>query len=356
MSFADGSERPLVQGLPLHTRSLTVSIKRASESGWLVRGDVIDLRKNGFVPTNYDIQPSGIIHSMNIELDLDPESLRIDGIRVEQPFVAVEPSEATKGECCRDPAPRLLDLEGVHLDADFQKTLGSHFGGPLGCSHLLTLFQLMASTVPQAAKLERDRFARDGTEHDLGHRFFRRSVFVDGFQASAQTTDISVQLTDTATRPKTEEMSSVARLELSHEVKTFSTITRDRFEIERMIVRERKRSAETLITSDWVEHSEHFAELVGTPLIPGLAKRIFKLTEGEPAFLPIQDNLLMFAPGFVQVLAAQMEAYSEERARAEAANADGQSVKPPSIASIGGNTDSCYMWRRDGAIEKARAH
>lgn len=343
------SERFPVAGLPLHTRSLTVSVKRSSPDKWLVRGDVIDLRKNGFVPTSYDVQPSGIIHSMNIELDLDPESLRMEAIRVDQPFVAVEPSESTKGECCRDPAPRLLDLIGECLDDDFQKKLGGVFAGPLGCSHLLTLFQLMASTVPRAAELERARFARDGTEQALGNRFYRRAVFVDGLQASADVTDVSVQLADTMTRPLGPGMSAVSRLELSHEVKTFSSITRKRFEIERLAIRERKRSAETLITSEWDDHSGHFAELVGTPLIPGLAKRIFTLTKGDPALRAVEDNLLMFAPGFVQVLAALMEAYSEERAR-EAAD----SGSAPDISSIGGNTDSCYMWRRGGAIEKAR--
>ena len=338
-----------VAGLPLHTRSLTVSVKRSSDDQWLVRGDVIDLRKNGFVPTSYDLQPSGIIHSMNIELDLDPESLRMNAIRVDQPFVAVEPSESTKGECCRDPAPRLFDLTGECLDDDFQKKLGGVFAGPLGCSHLLTLFQLMASTVPRAAELERARFARDGTEQALGNRFYRRSIFVDGLQASKDVTDVSVQLADTMTRPIGPETKSVARLELSHEVKTFASISRKRFEIERLAIRERKRNAETLITSEWNDHSDHFAELVGTPLIPGLAKRIFSLTKDDPAFRAVQDNLLMFAPGFVQVLAALMEAYSEERAR-EAATAG----SAPDISSIGGNTDSCYMWRRGGAIEKAR--
>ncbi|GEM_PF-3196644 len=108
-----------IGGLPLHTRSLTVSLKRSAEDRWLARGDVIDLRKNGFVPTSYDIQPAGVIHSMNLELELDPATLRIEAIRVDQPFVAVEPSEVTGGECCRDPAPRLLDLASECLDDDF---------------------------------------------------------------------------------------------------------------------------------------------------------------------------------------------------------------------------------------------
>ena len=85
---------------------------------------MVDLRKNGFVPTNYDIQPSGIIHMMSIELDFYPTTLRIDNVQVDQPFVAIEASEVTKGECCRDPAPRLVDLGGEVLDASFIKKLG----------------------------------------------------------------------------------------------------------------------------------------------------------------------------------------------------------------------------------------
>ena len=63
------------QGLPLHTRSLTVYVRRVSASRWHARGDVIDLRKNGFVPSGFDLQASGIIHMMSIDLEFDPESL-----------------------------------------------------------------------------------------------------------------------------------------------------------------------------------------------------------------------------------------------------------------------------------------
>lgn len=341
--------RPLVQGLPLHTRSLTVSIRPMASGHWLARGDVIDLRKNGFVPSSYDVQPSGIIHSMNIELELDPERLSIDAIRVDQPYVAVEPSVASQGECCRDPAPRLLELAGERLDDAFAKKLSARFGGPLGCSHLLTLFQLMASSVPRAAAIERARAARDGTRPAVDERFFRRSVFVDGFEVDETTNDVSVQLADTVIRPYTADSSSFQRLELSHEVKTFASVDRKRMSIDRFVVRERERTAQTLIDAEWRDRSPHFESIVGTPVVPGLAGRIFAKTRGDEALHVVQDNLLMLAPGFIQVLAAQMEPQFAERLRAMR---DGRA--PQAVDALGGQTGACYMWREGGPLATSR--
>ncbi len=341
--------RPLTQGLPLHTRSLTVSLRPTASGGWLARGDVIDLRKNGFVPSSYDVQPSGIIHSMNIELDLDPDTLAIDAIRVDQPYVAVEPSVASKGECCRDPGPRLLDLAGECLDAAFARKLSANFGGPLGCSHLLTLFQLMASSIPRAAAIECAREARDGTRPAVDERFFRRSVFVDGFEVDDTTNDVSVQLADTITRPYQPDSSSFQRLELSHEVKTFATVDRKRFSLDRFEVRERERTAETLLEGEWRDHGARFESIVGTPIVPGLAGRIFAVTRDDDALAVVQDNLLMLAPGFIQVLAAQMEPQFADRVRALR---DG--TAPQAIDSLGGQTGACYMWREGGPLATSR--
>lgn len=343
------STPPLVQGLPLHTRSLTVAVRRDTGSRWHARGDVIDLRKNGFVPSNYDIQPSGVIHMMSIELEFDPESLTIHSLRVDQPFVAIEASEVTRGECCRDPAPRLLDLAGEKLDSDFTKKLGSQFGGALGCSHLLTLFQLMASTVPRAVELEEAREAREGTRNEPGVRFFRRSVFVDGNEHDRTRTDVTIQLADTHTRPLAPNARFLERLALSHEIKTFASVDRKRFIMERLEVRERMRTDETVGVAEWTDHSETLASLVGERVIPGMAGRLFKLLGAEPAHRPILDNLLMFAPGFIQITAALMDEYFEERARA----GDSEKTEKPAVANLGGNKDSCYMWRRDGPIYSA---
>jgi len=101
---------PSVHGRPLHTRPLTIVISRESDTLWRARGDVIDLRKHGFVPMIDDIQPSGIIHMMSIDLAFEPESLRIERISTDQPFIALEASEASGAECSRDPSPRLLSF------------------------------------------------------------------------------------------------------------------------------------------------------------------------------------------------------------------------------------------------------
>lgn len=342
---------PRAPALPLHTRSLTVALSRGEDERWHARGDVVDLRKNGFVPSGYDIQPSGVIHMMSIDLDLACGSLEIEEIAVDQPFVAVEASPATAGECCRDPAPRLLDMKGDRLDAGFTKRLGGHFGGALGCSHLLTLFQLMASTVPRGVRLETERAEREGTTHRAGSPLFRRSVFIDGVERNPETTEVTIQLADTHTRPIAEGDPVVSRLESSHEVKTFAAIDRKRFLIDALEARERRRSFDNLVGVDWTSHDALLSPIVGQRVIPGLAGRIFGLLGDAEEHALLRDNLLQFAPGFIQITAAQMDAYFEQRAMA----AGPGTGEMPAVASLGGNTNSCYMWREGSAVSRAFA-
>jgi hypothetical protein len=350
---------PSVRGRPLHTRSLTIVISRKSDTLWHARGDVIDLRKHGFVPMIDDIQPSGVIHMMSIELDFDPKSLRIEQIAVDQPFIAIEASEASGGECCRDPVSRLQALRGDEMDAGFSKRLAGQFGGALGCSHLLTLFQLMASTLPRVVELETTRALREKTSPPLGKCFFRRSVFVDGHEQSDKAIDVAIQLADTHSRPIQPGDRATERLELSHEVKAFICIDRKRFKIESLEARERQRGHATLGRADWILHTDRVAELIGAPLIPGMAGRIFRLLDDEASLRPLRDLLLQLAPGFIQITAALMDEYFEKRESSSAADSTDRSndkpVSKPAVASFGGNTNSCYMWREDGRAVKAWA-
>ncbi len=355
---------PNIKGRPLHTRSLTVIVSRESDSCWHARGDVIDLRKHSFVPLVDDIQPAGVIHMMSIDFDFDPDSLRIDGIQIEQPFVAIESSEATGGDCCRDPAPRLLELNGETLGPAFIKRLSGQFGGPLGCSHLLTLFQLMSSTIPRAVGLEQSRTRREGRKQPDGTRFFRRSLFVDGHEGDGRTIEVALQLTDTHTRPIDPRERSITRLEISHEVKAAVGIDRKRFKIQSINVRERKRSFETLSAARWESLDEDVENLNGKPLIPGMAHRVFELLSDDPSQQPVRDTLLQLAPGFIQIAAALMDEHFERQGAATPSErpAEGTSdastrrgdepANKPAVAAIGGNLNSCYMWREDGYVAK----
>ena len=190
-----------ITGVPLHTRSLTSVGSLLEDGRWSIRGDVIDLRKSGFVPMPQDIQPSGIIHNMSIELVVDPETRRIDELVTTQSHVAVEASSRSQGECCRDPAPRLQALKGEIIDDTFTKKLSSTFAGPLGCSHLLTLFFAMAAAIPRAL----DREAKIRSEHDEprtpGERLFWRSIFIDGYEIDDGSIELSVQLAQVHSHP-----------------------------------------------------------------------------------------------------------------------------------------------------------
>lgn len=339
-------------GLPLHTRSLTIVVSRESESLWRARGDLIDLRKNGCVPSVDDVQPAGIIHMMTLELDFDPKTLQLERVGVEQPFVAVEPSAATGFESCRDPAPRLVAMAGERFDAGFNRRLGAAFGGALGCSHLLTLFQLMASTVPRAMNLERARAEREATPTAAGTRFFRRSLSVDGALMGDQSLDVAIQLTDTHTRPPFPGNRGVERLVAAHEVKAFANVERKRFVVERLEAFERTRDLEADADTPWLDHSERVAPLAHAPVLPGMARRIFDLLGADGSKQTLKDTLLQLAPGFIQITAALMD----HAHRRPAAPGEAKTEEPatPSVSGIGGMPDSCYMWRRDSPYTISR--
>ena len=59
-----------VAGHPLHTRSLTVTLRSGEGDGLDFDGAVIDLRKCGFVPTAGFLQPAGIVHHMTLDAAL----------------------------------------------------------------------------------------------------------------------------------------------------------------------------------------------------------------------------------------------------------------------------------------------
>jgi hypothetical protein len=339
-----------VTGHPLHTRSLTLVVRYREDGRWHARGDVIDLRKVGFVPMLGDIQTAGIVHQMSIELGIDPARRCVESVVVDQPFVAVEPSPRWNGECCRDPAPRLQKLVGERLDGAFAKRLAGVFGGPLGCSHLLTLFQGMASGLEQAFALE-EGSGETAAARDAGETLYRRAIFVDGFDAANEDLELTVQLADFYTRPVAEGASLFDRLAGQWDVRVFARVSGPERRISRLRMADRERSGQNLADARWQDQSARVASLEGAPVIGGLAGKLFGClpAAGDRRML---DATLQLAPGAIQVMAALMDRWFARQP--SEGDAPGRVELAAPGGPVGGMADSCYVWRSDGAMLRLR--
>ncbi len=340
------------RGQPLHSRSLTI-VLRVGEGGKVhARGDVIDLRKTSFVPMPHGIQPAGIIHHMILEAVVDAETRELELLETAQPFVAVEPSRASKGECCRDPAPRLQALVGQRFGPGFSKELQKGFGGALGCSHLLTLFHLMASALPRGIDLEQRLPEADRASRTPGERFFRRALFVDGHEPEEAGLHLAVQLTDFHAAPFAGAREGLDHFARQDEVRVLAALDMTTVKLTEIVACERSRTRDTLGTSGWQDRSSWVEAFVGRPIMPGLGTTLRQaLGEREEAKL-LLDSMVQLAPGFVQCTPALTDHLITARA---AARAEGrESPAKPSAAGealmLGGGADSCYMWRKGGPL------
>jgi hypothetical protein len=329
-------------GHPLHTRTLVVEARRGEEGRLCLDGVILDLRKCGFVPTGGDLQTAGFIHHMQLRLELDPATARIERLETAQPTVAFEPGPASAGDCCRDPAPRLQALVGERVDAGFARRLAAVFGGPLGCSHLLTLGQLVGASLP--------RF--DGpharlAERAPGERVAKRSLFLDGFEPPEGGLEVAIQLAEFHTTPAAGVTFPLERLAFQHELRLLARIDREVSRIESLDASERERSDATAEAA-WKPLGDALGGLAGAPALRGLAQRVLAQLGDDAARAPLRDALLNLAPGVIQCLAALSQRMLGRFAR-------GAPRGPlPRELSVGGYPDSWYMWRSDGPLARAR--
>ena len=320
-----------------------------------MRGDIIDLRKCGFVPMMSDLQLTGIIHHMTLELLFDPTTRLLESLRVEQPHVAIEASQASGGECCRDPIPRLQTLVGQAIDGDFAAKLSAEFGGPRGCSHLLTLFQLLASALPGAAADEAALQRTRPAPRPTGDRLFQRSVFVDGHETPDGAVDLGVQLSDFHLRPPQHVEASLDRLAAQCCARVKTHVATQTLGITELRASVRQRSGDELASAEWRDRSADLASLVGPPIIPGLARRVFQSLGSSAEDRLLGDALLQLAPGYIQVLAALLERWFTGQSAGADEDPLSQESTDTSVASLGGMPDSCYMWRAGGRLGAMRA-
>lgn len=328
-------------GHPLHSRALSVTLLRGAGRQRRAEGSLLDLRKRGFVPVAGDLQTSGIVHHMQVAAVYDERSLELAEIATVQPTVAFEASPTTGGESCRDPAGRLASLAGRPLDAAFPAALGAGIGGPRGCTHVLTLTQLVASTAPWVRRREAELFAEPPRWHE-GERLFRAVLVYDASVRRDGAVDLAAQLLQIHLAPAGERPRPMDRFAGQLELRLLAEVDPQAMQLAGVRAAERRRGLDDLETAGWRDLAPLLADLPGLPLGPGVSGGLVRRFADLPDERPLLDVLLNLTPAWFQSLAALQERWPAQ-ARADAG-----------FIGVGGRLDSCYMWRSEGALQRAR--
>jgi len=330
-----------VHGHPLHTRALSVTLAQRGDGKLDVAGRILDLRKRGFVPVAGDLQAAGIVHDMQLDCVLDPSSRVLVSVVPQQRAVAFEPSPVSGGECCRDPIDRIAALVGTAIDVDLPRRLSAAIGGPRGCSHLLTLAQLLGSTVTTALAHDEIRFGAAPARY-AGERVFRRVVIVDGQEPASGTVELALQLTDLHYAPAPPMALPMDRFGGQLEIRGLASVDVQSWTLKTLTVAERRRTYDDLEEAPWRDRAEATKAVPGIALFQGVSAELMRRLGNNPEDRPLLDALLMLAPALIQCAAALSEGWATRAKQSR------------SLMATGGLPDSCYMWRREGALAKAR--
>ncbi|HQX77866.1 MAG TPA: DUF2889 domain-containing protein [Steroidobacteraceae bacterium] len=335
-------------GCPVHCRTLIVEVLEDEHRRVRALATILDLRKQGWVPTGGELQAAGLIHHMSLDVLVDMESGRIERFDPSQQVVAFEPGKRTAGESCRDPIHLLRGMVGESLAAGNARRLREIFGGPLGCSHLLTLAQLVVSFLPEAiAREARSARARE-RGRETGERIAKRSLVIDAFERRDGNQEIAIQLTDVHTLPFSAMVGVLDRFGVQHEVRAIIRVDAATTTISAFDVAERTRGRAELGTAVWQSRREELGWLDDRPVMHGLAPELLRRYGANSAHEPLLAALINFAPGFVQSLATRVTRMMEQGAR------EGGGRGTMDLSGIGGLPDSCYMWRTGGCLTKRR--
>ena len=325
---------------------MTIDVSQDDAGHLRAWGEILDLRKASFVPMVDEMQTAGIIHHMTIDARIAAATRVLERLETTQPNVAVERSEASSGECCRDPAPALQALVGKPFDDAFPKALGATFGGPRGCSHLLTLFYQMASSLPRALDHEAAARAERPATRAPGERIFKRAIYVDGFEPDADGLHLAISLMDYHTGPLEGGDRRLDLLGVHREVRVLVHVRLADLTLISLEAGERCRTRESL-TAPWEDCTPRIASLVGRPVMPGLGTQLRGMLGDDPDAERLLDALLQIAPGFVQCTPALSDRMFDTL---EPGKTGGVSHGMPRFLASGGGADACYIWRSDGPL------
>lgn len=325
-----------VSGEPVHTRCLAVALTQGEADSVEFRADILDLRKGGLMALGGRIAMAGIIHKMELRGSFAAETGAIERIEWNQSHVMHEANRATKGECCRDPMARLTELVGTRLGEGFASSLKQCFGGPLGCSHISTLFQELNAFVSRLRTMRASEL-EDGGSRSVGDRLATRSLYFDAFfpVEGGATTDLSVRLADLFFAPADE--SGAERLLAHEEVRLRADVDLAGWQIRQIEARERSRRGPSCDDSPWTLRSHELGDFAGQSLGGGMARLCLSRFGTREEDARLRSALLSLAPGMTQVGAA----VSNSLAPSSSARPHGSGLTGPG---------PCYMLRADGPL------
>jgi hypothetical protein len=324
-----------IPGEPVHVRAQSVTAALAPDGTLDVRGSLLDLRTRGFLPVGGSMQGMGIIHHMELGWTVDAASGTVLRWRPAQPTVAFAASPETEGESCRDPLDRLADLGATPLGAPLGIALREAIGGPLGCSHLVTLGLFMDAAL-------RTGLARQPAPRGAPRPLWRRDVVFDGHEETAGRVHVAMRLADLDWNDRPAGALAPERFARLHELA--ARVATDLWPGTLLAIdgAERTRTTDGFAGVPWTDRAPLLAPLAGIGLARGANAAIAAALGDAPDAAPWRDALVMLPPALVQCRAAHPDAW-HEKVRA--------TPRHPGLTAL---PDSCFMWRRGGALERIR--
>lgn len=329
-----------VSGVPLHTRCLTIALKQATADRVDFRADIIDLRKGGLMTLGGRITTAGIIHKMELTGRFEADTARLERIEWAQSHVMHEANPTSRGECCRDPMPRLKDLVGCRFGSDFAAGLKRCFGGPLGCTHVNTLLQELDAFVAShlALRSEDPSYAKPRAG---GERIAARSLFFDALcEEGNTTTGLSVRLADLHFAPS--DASGRESAALHSEVRVVAEAELAGWQLRSLAAKQRTRRGPAFGEVAWESRSAELEMFIGRSLFGGMNRLCLERFGGRPADARLLSSLLSLAPGMTQVGAALSDRLTPST-----------SARPLAAGLTG--PGPCYMLRAEGPLMEAIA-
>ncbi|MCR9093765.1 MAG: DUF2889 domain-containing protein [bacterium] len=322
---------------PSHTRHLDIALSVADPGVLDFRADVLDLRKAGLMSLGGRIATPGIIHNMTLFGRADDATGEILELSWNQSHVMHEANHASDGECCRDPMKRLSGLVGSRLGAGFRGDLKRHFGGPLGCSHVNTLFQELSATVARLHQLREDEPTL-AEPRPSGARIARRAVFFDAFLPEEGTcSELRVRLSD-AQYGSPDEIGNESMARHS-EVRLAAQVDLMGWQLLGLRGSERARVGPEIEAGPWTDRNDVLEEFVDTSLGGGMARLCAERFGDDAAEACLLSALLALAPGMTQVGAGLSDSLVPSPV-----------ARPQKTGAPLTGAGPCYLLRGDGPL------